>query len=65
MHLYRRIKIEELNKQDITEILESQKELKDLENRVHLFNEHIRDLHSQKLQLEREIIEKERFLKEI
>jgi hypothetical protein len=63
VHLYKRIKKEELNKQDITEILENQKELKDLENRVRLFNEHIGDLQSQKLQLENEIVEKERFLK--
>jgi Trp operon repressor len=65
IHLYRRIKKEELNKQDITEILENQKELKDLENRVRLFNEHIVDLQSQRSQLEREILEKEKYLSDL
>jgi hypothetical protein len=58
IHLYKSIKKEGLNKQDITDILENQKELKDIEYRVRLFNEHIGELQAQKLQLEREIMEK-------
>ncbi len=55
LHLYRRIKKERLNKQDITELLKTQRRLLDLGKRVDLYNNHIWDLHSQKLKLEKEI----------
>jgi transposase len=53
--LYRRIKKEGLGKGDITELVENQQDLKFLERRVELYNEHIREQQSQKTQLENEI----------
>lgn len=57
VHLYRRIKKEGLNKQGITELLETQNRLLDLRKQVDLYNNHILHLHSKKLQLEKEIDE--------
>ncbi len=54
-HLYRRIKKEGLSKEDITELVENQQNLKFLEQRVELYINHIRGQQSQKLQLENEI----------
>jgi hypothetical protein len=42
IHLYRRIKKEELTKQDITNLLQDQQRLKDMEKRVDLYLEHIK-----------------------
>lgn len=55
IHLYRRINSEGLSKQGITELLGTQKRLLDLHKQVDLLNDHIRHLHSKKLQLEKEI----------
>ncbi len=54
-HLYRRVKREGLNKQDITDLLENQQRLVDMDKRVMLYTNHIQGLQSQKLQLEKEI----------
>jgi ATP-dependent helicase/DNAse subunit B len=54
-HLYRRIKKEGLSKEDITELVENQQDLKFLEKRVELYNEHIGRQQSQQLQLENDI----------
>jgi hypothetical protein len=54
-HLYRRIKKEGLSKEDKTELVENQQDLKFLERRVELYNEHIRKQQSQKIQLENEV----------
>jgi hypothetical protein len=62
VHLYERIKKEGLTTLDITFILESESQFKDNETRSRLLNEHIEDLKSQELELEREIMEKERYL---
>ncbi len=56
-HLYRRVKREGLNKQDITDLLKNQQRLVDMEKRVNLYNEHIQGQRSQKQQLEKEIKE--------
>jgi hypothetical protein len=42
IHIYRRIKKEKLTKQDITNLLQNQQRLKDMEKRVDLYLEHIR-----------------------
>lgn len=55
LHLYKRIKKEGLNKQDITSLVKSQQELKFMEKRVEMYGDVIRDLHLQKQQLEKEI----------
>ena len=55
LHLYRRIKKEELSRQDIVELLKTQHHLFDLGKKVDLYNNHIWGLHSQKLKLEKEI----------
>ena len=55
MHLYKRIKKEGLDKQEITDLLENQNKLEDLEQRVMLYNEFIRGRQLEKQQLEREI----------
>jgi hypothetical protein len=52
IHLYRRIKKEGLTKQDITNLLQNQQRLKDMENRVELYIKHIRGQQSQVRQLE-------------
>ncbi len=54
-HLYRRIKKEGLIKEDIIELVENQQELKFLEKRVELYNEHIRRQQMQARQLEQVI----------
>ncbi len=54
-HLYRRIKKEGLSKEDIIELVENQQDLKLLEKRVEIYNEHIKRQQSQKFQLENEI----------
>ena len=51
-HLYRRIKKEGLSKEDIIELVENQQDLKFLEIRVEIYNEHIKRQQSQKFQLE-------------
>jgi transposase len=55
LHLYRRIKREGLNKQAITDLLENQNKLEDVEQRVVLYNEFLQGQQLQKQQLEREI----------
>ncbi len=62
LHLFKRIKKEGLNKQDITELLESQHELKDMGKRVTAGNSLLASLNSDKLQLEHEIMEKQNLL---
>ena len=58
LDLYRRIKKEGLTKQQITELLKTPNHLLDLKDRVDLYNDHIWDLHSKKLKLEKEIEDK-------
>lgn len=55
LHLYRRIKKEGLNKQDITTLVHNQQKLKDLDNRVQKYCNFIRDQQLQKQLLEKEI----------
>lgn len=55
LHLFRHIKKEGLNKQNIAELLEHQHLLLDLRTRVDLYNNHIWGLHAKKLQMEKEI----------
>ncbi len=62
LHLFRRIKKESLNKQDITELLESQNELKEMVKRVTAANRLLASLNSDKLQLGKEIMEKQSLL---
>ena len=62
IHLFRRIKQEGLNKQDITNLLESQNNLKEMENRIISANRLLTALNSEKIKLEKEIIEKENLL---
>jgi hypothetical protein len=59
LNLFRRIKKEGLNKQDITDLLESLTELKEIEKRVTAANNLLASLNSVKLQLEKEITEKQ------
>jgi hypothetical protein len=59
LYLFRRIKKEGLNKQDITDLLESLTELKEIEKRVTAANNLLASLNSVKLQLEKEITEKQ------
>jgi hypothetical protein len=54
-HLYRRIKKEGLNKQDITKLLENQNKLVELDECVKLYNDRVQDLRSEKINLEKEI----------
>jgi transposase len=54
-HLYKRIKKEGLNNQDITELLQDKQRLKDMEKRVYLYSDFIRGQHSQIQQLEQVI----------
>jgi transposase len=54
-HLYRRIKKEGLSKENITELVKNQQELKFLEKRVELYNEHIGRQQLQVRQLEQVI----------
>ena|SRR6476661_7472995 len=55
IHLYRRVKKDGLNKQDITTLLKSQQDLKFMERRVELYSEFIIGQQLQKQQLEQEI----------
>jgi hypothetical protein len=55
---YARIKKERLNKQQIIELLKTPNRLLDLQKRVDLYNDHIWDLHSKKIKLEKELEEK-------
>ena len=55
IYLYKRIKKEGLNKQDITVLVKSQQELKFMEHRVDLYSDFIRGQQLQKYQLENEI----------
>ena len=54
-YLYKRIKKEGLNKHDITVLVKSQQQLKEMEHRVDLYVEFIRGQQLQKQQLEKEI----------
>ena len=62
LHLYRRIKKEGLNKQDITDLLENQNKLKEMATRVTASNRLLAGLNSDKLKLEQEIMEKQNLL---
>jgi hypothetical protein len=62
LHLFRRIKKEGLNKQDITDLLENQNKLKEMENRIISANRLLTALDSEKLNLEKEIREKQNLL---
>jgi hypothetical protein len=62
LYLFRRIKKEGLNKQDITDLLENQNKLKEMENRIISANRLLTALNSEKLNLEKEIREKENLL---
>ena len=55
LHLYKRIKKEGLNKQDMTDLIHNQQKLKDLDNRVQQYCKFIREQQLQKQQLEKEI----------
>jgi len=55
VYLYRRMKKERLNRQDIATLLKNQQDLKFMERRVDLYNEFIRGQQLQKQQLEQEI----------
>ena len=61
LHLFGRIKKESLNKQDITDLLKSHNELKEMEKRVTAANSLLASLNSDKLQLEKEIMEKQTY----
>jgi hypothetical protein len=54
LFLYKRIKKEGLDKQDIT-VIRNQQQLKEMEHRVDLYNDFIRGQQLQKQQLEQEI----------
>jgi hypothetical protein len=54
-HLYKYIKKEGLNKQSITDLLENQYTLADLEKKVEFYNNHIRSQHFKIQQFEKEI----------
>ena len=55
LHLFRRIKKERLNKQNITELLQNQNKLLDLNEQVSYYNNHLYLLKSKKYNLEQEI----------
>ncbi len=55
LQLYRRIKKEGLGKQQITELLKIPNHLMDLKDKADLFNDHIWELHTKKIKLEKEI----------
>jgi hypothetical protein len=54
-HLYRRLKKEGLNKQDITKLLDNQNKLVDFDKCVNIYIERTQDLRLEKQLLEREI----------
>lgn len=47
LHPYRRIKKERLTKQDVTDIIEYQSRVKDLDKKVDFYNNHIKGLMTQ------------------
>ena len=62
VYLYRRIKEENLSKQDINALLENQNKLKEMEIQVTAANNLLANLKLHKLQLEQEIREKQHLL---
>jgi transposase len=52
IHLYRRIKKEKLAKQDVTDIIEYQRQLKHLDKKVDFYNNHIESLIKRIVKLE-------------
>ena len=58
LKLYARIEKEGLNKHQIIELLKTPDRLLDLKKKVDLHNDHIWNLHSKKVQMEKEIEEK-------
>jgi hypothetical protein len=62
LDLYRRIKKEKLNKQQIIELLKLPNRLLDLKKKKNIYNDNIWEMHSKKLQLEKEIEEKRKRL---
>ena len=54
-HLYRRVKKEGLNKQDITKLLDNQNKLVEFDKCVDIYIDSIREQISQKISLEKEI----------
>ena len=58
----RRIKKEKLNTQQIVELLKTPNRLLDLRDTVDILNDHIWDLHSKKVKMEKEIEEKRKRL---
>ena len=55
IHLYRRIKNESMNKQDITKLLQNQNKLVEFDECINLYNDRIQYLRSEKINLEKEI----------
>ena len=55
IYLYRRMKKEGLNKQDIATLLKNQQDLKSMEHRVDLYSDFIKEQQLQKQYLEQEI----------
>ena len=55
MHLYRRVKKEGLNKQDITKLLDNQNKLVEFDKCVDLYNDRIKELRLEKINFEKEI----------
>ena len=62
IHMYGRIKKEGLSKQQIKDLLKMPNLLLDLKKKVDMYTDHIWNLHSKKLQLEKEIEEKKKRL---
>ncbi len=62
LQLHERIKKEGLNKHQIIELLKIPDRLLDLKKKVNLYNDHIWELHTKKLKLEKEIEEKKKRL---
>ncbi len=58
LDLHNRIKKEGLGKQQIVDLLKTPNRLLDLKDRVNLLNDHILELHSKKVKLEKEIEDK-------
>ena len=55
LHLYKRIKKEDLNKQDINDLVQNQQKRKDLDNRVQQYSKFIEEQQLQMKQLEQTI----------
>jgi hypothetical protein len=62
LRLCERIKKERLSKQQLVELLKVPNRLLDLKKRVDLYNNHIWELHSKKVQLDKELEEKRKML---